>query len=115
MVVVAGRCSDTSIAAGCGDHAIAVCVKVKPGLGLLSNFYSKSRTAKGMLRNLVSICAPPRTSWEVFPVGAMPDTARTDDPIWLMEEPQWICCLGFPRHPHQLPALGFTVPKQQRP
>lgn len=41
--------------------------------GRVSNSWSKSRAAKGMLGSLVSICAPPGTSWEAFPAGTMPD------------------------------------------
>lgn len=86
--------------------------RVKSGLGVLGGSVTP---AEGMLGSLVSICASPGTSWEALPAGAMPDTAVTHGPVWLMEEPQWICCLGSPRHPLQLPAPGFTVPKQQEP
>lgn len=48
-------CSDPSIAAGCGDHAIAVWVRVKSGLGVLGGSVTPGARAelqKGSLRAL---------------------------------------------------------------
>lgn len=42
----------------------------------------------------------------MFPSGAVPATAMSDGLVRLAEEPQQICCLGSPRHPHQPLAPG---------